>query len=171
MLRYQLLAMSPALLRSFTGLDKAEFDSLYSNVESRHSKFERERLSRGDRERAIGAGRPFALSLRDRLLMLLVYYRLYVSTTLIEFLFEIDQTNACRNIRILEPLVRQCVPLPEKVTRGRRGRARPRRSRSTSPDSRRSSMLRSRRFQDQGGRRRESVTIPGRRKGTPSRHS
>ncbi len=115
MLRYQLLAKSPALLRSFTGLDKAEFDSLYSNVESRHSKFERERLSRDDRERAIGAGRPFALSLRDRLLMLLVYYRLYVSTTLVEFLFEIDQTNVCRNIRILEPLVRQCIPLPEKV--------------------------------------------------------
>jgi hypothetical protein len=115
MLRYQLLARSPALLRSFTGLDKAEFDSLYSNVESRHSKFERERLSRGDRERAIGAGRPFALSLRDRLLMLLVYYRLYVSMTLVEFLFEIDQTNVSRNIRILEPLVRQCVPLPEKV--------------------------------------------------------
>lgn len=115
MLRYQLLAKSPALLRSFTGLDKTEFDSLYSNVESRHSKFERERLSRDDRERAIGAGRPFTLSLRDRLLMLLVYYRLYISTTLAEFLFEIDQTNVCRNIRILEPLVRQCIPLPEKV--------------------------------------------------------
>lgn len=115
MLRYQLLAKSPALLRSFTGLDKTEFDSLYSNVESRYSKFERERLSRDDRERAIGAGRPFTLSLRDRLLMLLVYYRLYISTTLAEFLFEIDQTNVCRNIRILEPLVRQCIPLPEKV--------------------------------------------------------
>lgn len=115
MLRYQLLAESPALLRSFTGLDKTEFDSLYSNVESRHSKFERERLSRDDRERAIGAGRPFTLSLRDRLLMLLVYYRLYISTTLAEFLFEIDQTNVCRNIRTLEPLVKQCIPLPEKV--------------------------------------------------------
>lgn len=115
MLRYQLLAKSPALLRSFTGLDKTEFDSLYSNVESRHSKFERERLSRDDRERAIGAGRPFTLSLRDRLLMLLVYYRLYISTTLAEFLFEIDQTNVCRNIRTLEPLVKQCIPLPEKV--------------------------------------------------------
>jgi hypothetical protein len=55
------------------------------------------------------------LSLRDRLLMLLAYYRLYVSMTLVEFLFEIDQTNVSRNIRILEPLVRQCVPLPEKV--------------------------------------------------------
>lgn len=34
------------------------------------------RLSRPDRERAIGAGRKFKLALEDRLLMLLMYYRL-----------------------------------------------------------------------------------------------
>jgi len=90
MLRYRLLARSLALLRSFTDLDNAGFDLLYSNAESRHSKFERERLSKGGRERAISAVRPYALSFRDRLLLLFVYYKLHMSMTLVELLFEID---------------------------------------------------------------------------------
>jgi hypothetical protein len=42
-------------------------------------------------ERDIGAGRPFKLDLRDRFLMLLVYYRLYITYTLAGFLFDLDE--------------------------------------------------------------------------------
>ena len=71
------MARVPSIFRSFTGLDVAEFDSVYENVRLKIEENEKKRLSRQDRERDIGAGHPFKLSLKDRLLMLLTYYRLY----------------------------------------------------------------------------------------------
>ncbi len=65
----------------------------------------------------IGAGRPFEHPLKDRLLMLLVYYRLYVTSILVGYLFDLDQTNVLRDIRRLEPLVKDCVPLPKRSTK------------------------------------------------------
>lgn len=66
------------------------------------------------RKRAIGAGHPFRLSLTDRLLMLLVYYRLYLSSNLMAYLFSLSQTNILKDIKKLEPLVSQVLPLPRK---------------------------------------------------------
>ena len=55
-----------------------EFDDIYDKeIAKRYHKQEIKRLSkRKNRERAIGAGRPFKLDVKDRFLMLLVYYRL-----------------------------------------------------------------------------------------------
>ncbi len=111
------------MFRSFTGLEVSEFDSLFSKVESTYEEYEEERLSRRDRERRIGAGRPFKLPLKERLLMLLVYYRLYITSTLTGFLFDLDQSNVLKNIRVLEPLVKECIPIPKKLYE-RAGRAR-----------------------------------------------
>ena len=47
--------------------------------------------------------------------MLLVYYRLYITYTLSGFLFDLDQSNVCRDICMLEPLVKLCTPLPKKL--------------------------------------------------------
>ena len=48
--------------------------------------------------------------------MLLVYYnRLYITYTLTGFLFDLDQSNICRDIQKIEPRVRQCVPIPQKI--------------------------------------------------------
>ena len=115
MLSYSRLSKSPSILRSFTGLEVSEFDSLYDKVESSYGEYERKRLFRKDRKNETGGGRPFKLEMRDRLLMLLVYYRLYVTSTLLSFLFDLGQTNVLKDIRMLEPLVRECIPLPEKV--------------------------------------------------------
>ncbi len=84
-------------------------------MESRYEEFEQKRLSRTERKRSIGAGRPFEHLLKDRLLMLLVYHRLYVTSILVGYLFDLDQTNVLRDIRRLEPLVKDCVPLPKKI--------------------------------------------------------
>ncbi len=63
----------------------------------------------------MGAGRPFKLDLENRFLMLLVYYRLYITYTLTGFLFDSDQSNAYRDIQKVESLIRQCVPIPQKT--------------------------------------------------------
>ncbi len=47
--------------------------------------------------------------------MLLVYYRLYITYTLAGFLFDLDQSNICRDIQKIESLVRQCLPIPQKI--------------------------------------------------------
>ena len=47
--------------------------------------------------------------------MLLVYYRLYITYTLAGFLFDLDQSNICRDIQKIEELVRLCVPIPQKT--------------------------------------------------------
>jgi len=48
------------------------------------------------RERSIGGGRRFKLLVKDRVIMVLVYYRHYITYTLMEFLFGLDQSNVCR---------------------------------------------------------------------------
>ena len=47
--------------------------------------------------------------------MLLVYYRLYITYTLAGFLFDLDQSNICRDIQKIDSLVRQCLPIPQKL--------------------------------------------------------
>ncbi len=115
MFSYDRLVRRPSIFRSFSGLEVSEFDSLYGRVESGYEESEEERLSRRDRKRAVGAGGRFKLLLKDRLLMLLVYYRLYVTFTLAGFLLDLDQSNVYRDIRYLEPLVKGCIPLPKKI--------------------------------------------------------
>lgn len=123
MLNYRRLSGKPSIFRSFTGLEVPEFDSLYVELESTYDEYEEKRLSRRDRKRRIGAGRPFKLPLKDRFLMLLMYYRLYITSTLTGFLFDLDQSNVLKNIRILERPVKECIPLPKKLyERARRAR-------------------------------------------------
>ena len=47
--------------------------------------------------------------------MVLVYYRLYITYTLMEFLFGLDQSNVCRDIEKIESLIRECLPIPQKL--------------------------------------------------------
>ena len=122
---YARLFKRPLLFRSFTGLEISEFNAIYAEIESTYNEHERKRLSRRKRERKVGAaGRPFKLKVKERFVMLLVYYRLYITYTLSGFLFDLDQSNVCRDISIIEPLIKLCVPLPKKLYKRTRRRAR-----------------------------------------------
>ena len=115
MLNYDVLSKKPLIFKSFTGLEVPEFDALHSKIKESHTAYEQKRLHREDRKRKIGAGHPFKLPLHDRLIMLLIYYRLYVTSTLLSFLFDLGQTNVLKNIRMLEPHVKEVLPLPKKL--------------------------------------------------------
>src|SRR6476620_3127170 len=121
---YARLSRKPLLFRSFTGLEIAEFNIISKEIESKYYEHERKRLSNRKRKRDVGAaGRPFKLKVKERFVMLLVYYRLYITYTLSGFLFDLDQSNICRDISIIEPLIKLCVPLPKKLyKRTRRAR-------------------------------------------------
>jgi hypothetical protein len=114
---YERLSKKPLLFKSFTGLTVQEFDDIYDKeIVKRYERHELKRLSkRKGRKRDIGAGRPFKLNLENRFIMLLVYYRLYITYTLAGFLFDMDQSNIYRDIQKIESLVRECVPIPQKL--------------------------------------------------------
>lgn len=113
---YRRLCKKPLLFRSFTGLTVLEFDQINREIESKYEEYERRRLlSKRKRKRDVGAGRPFKLKARERLLMLLVYYRLYITYTLSGFLFDLDQSNVYRDLTFIESLVKECIPLPKKI--------------------------------------------------------
>jgi hypothetical protein len=80
------------LFKSFTGLTIKEFDGICDkHIVKRYDKHELKRLSKKeDRKRKAGAGIPFKLDIKNRFLMLLVYYRLYITYTLAGFLFDLD---------------------------------------------------------------------------------
>ncbi len=115
MLNYDSLSKKPLLFRSFTGLELSEFDSICKQVESKYPKYEIKRLSKRKRKRNLGAGRHFKHTTRDRFVMLLVYYKLYITNALTGFLFDLDQSNVHRDVRYMEPIVKSCIPLPQKI--------------------------------------------------------
>ena len=112
---YRRLCKKPLLFRSLTGLTVPEFDQISTEMDSKYEEYERRRLSKRKRKRDVGAGRPFKLKPRERLLMLLVYYRLYITYALSGFLFDLDQSNVFRDLTILESLLKECIPLPKKI--------------------------------------------------------
>lgn len=115
LLSYDRLSKKPSLFKSFIGLSIQQFNGIYKEIKSKYEKYEIKRLSSKRRERGIGAGRHFKLIVEDRVIMVLVYYRLYITYTLTEFLFGLDQSNVCRCIQKIEGLIRQCLPIPQKL--------------------------------------------------------
>jgi hypothetical protein len=113
MLNYSTLSKKPSHFRNFSGLELAEFDTLNLAIKEKYPAFEHKRLQRQDRKRVIGAGHPFILPLTDRLLMLLIYYHMYPSSTLLGYLFDLSQTSVLKSIKKLEPLVSEVLPLPK----------------------------------------------------------
>src|ERR671926_339722 len=73
--RYHSLTRSAAVFRAMTGLSVEQFDALAAEVVPRLAAAEQRRLQRAERQRARGAGHPFALSRRDHLLLTVVWLR------------------------------------------------------------------------------------------------
>src|SRR5262245_17085676 len=104
----------PATFRRLTGLSPEAFARLLEQVEAAWQADQARRAARPGRRRKPGAGRKPALALADRVLMLLVYYRTYVPYAFLGFLFGIDDSNACRSNRRLEPLLAGIFRVPER---------------------------------------------------------
>ncbi len=111
MLTYEIASQDPEAFQSLTGLSVEEFDELYTEVEQAYSAAEDRRLARPNRRRKRGAGRKFRHTLRNRLLLVLTWLRVYPSYRVLGLLFGLDKSNICRNIKIMVPLVQQVTDL------------------------------------------------------------
>lgn len=104
------LRRKPKHLYNFTGLTVEQFDALclaiqdeLSSGQLRHSK---------TRQRAWGGGRKASLSVEDQVLVILMYYRLYLSQILLGYLFNLDDSNVSRLITKLRPILIDVLPVP-----------------------------------------------------------
>ena len=108
------LRRSPDSFRALTGIGPAEFDALLARVVPPYEQSLARRGQRPGRRRRPGAGRKFKLPLGDRLLMLLIYYRTYVTHAFLGFLFGIDDSSVGRDINPLQPLLAGVFRIPER---------------------------------------------------------
>jgi hypothetical protein len=123
-LRYARLSRQPGVFRSLTGLRVAEFDTLVADLRPAYAAGERERLQRPGRQRAIGAGHPFALAPRDQLLLAVVWLRVYPTHEVLGYLFGVSDTTVTRLIACWLPLLaaagRDTMRLPDPGRKRRR---------------------------------------------------
>jgi hypothetical protein len=107
------LRRKPRHFQKFTGLTVCEFDQVLAQVTLAYEQTEYQRRHHGERTRQPGAGRPHALTLPERLLMGLIYLRLYCSQSLLSYLFDLDESNICREFKQrLMPVLLEVLPVP-----------------------------------------------------------
>jgi hypothetical protein len=120
---YRKLARKPKLFLSVTGMNLHQFQKLLPQFEHAYDKFERRRkrtvvVTRKTRLRQIGGGARFNNSVADRLLMLLLYYRLYLTQEFMTLLFKAaDKSVICRSIQLMRPVFEAVLPVPERARR------------------------------------------------------
>jgi hypothetical protein len=97
MITYQNLARRPSAFKSMTGFSVEAFQSLFHAFDRafddrRHAAATTKRGGL-PRQRAVGAGHPCAHDRRTRLLMTLIWLRLYPTFEVLGFLFSLNKTN------------------------------------------------------------------------------
>lgn len=87
-MNYQTLSKKPSHFSRYTGLSVAEFNKLAEELEPFWPEAEIKRLSRPNKKREIGGGRRYKLeAFQDKLLLILIFYKLYFTFDLLGFLF------------------------------------------------------------------------------------
>lgn len=114
MITEKILRSNPALVKALTGLPAGEFWQLIEDLEARFPEYEQERheRERPDRQRAVGAGRPYVQSLAIRTATVLTYLRLHTPQEVVALLFGTVQPYVSRDLRRLLPLIAQIIPVP-----------------------------------------------------------
>ncbi len=105
MLRFESLSARPKHFHNFVGLTVLKLLKLKNSIQADWQKA-REAKYKTNRIRKIGGGRKSSLpDLNDRLLVFLVYAKLYPSYLMMEHLFGVDESNICRIIQEFLPLL------------------------------------------------------------------
>jgi hypothetical protein len=112
---YRKLSRKPKLFLCVTGMNLHQFQALLPQFEHADDKFEQRRKRKvvrtgKKRLRQIGGGAPFANSLPDRLLMLLFYYRLYLTQEFMTLLFKAEHkaSSVVASFRCVPSLNQSC---------------------------------------------------------------
>lgn len=119
MLCYAKVQNKPRVLQSLTGLSVSEFEQLLVSFEQAWQGYVEEHYIKQARRRRYGGGRnPKLKQTCDKLLFILVYFRLYPTQQVQGFLFELGQPQAHEWIHKLSEVLNQALgyekQLPER---------------------------------------------------------
>ena len=105
-IRYIKIRKHSKTFQSLFGLSVAQFDVILQRVEL---KWHDSVISAYKRP-----GRDYKLELSDMILMLLLYYRSYVTQMFVGYLFGIDDSRVCRIIQRLEPILASVMAIEKR---------------------------------------------------------
>ena len=123
MITYDSLAARPSAFASLSGLTLADFEALYQDFATFYAGDRQGSLTRtGEkRQRAAGGGTQFSQDGRTRLLMALVWLRVYPTFEVLGFFFSLHKANAQRGVAdVLATLERHTVFTCERPATERR---------------------------------------------------
>ena len=118
---YKKLKRNPKQFLAFTGMHLHTFEGLLPEFELAFLQLEQQRKaktvrSQSDRQRQIGGGKAFQNDLPNRLLMLLLYYRLYLTQEFMTLFFNAaNKSLICRCISSMREVFEAVVPTPERA--------------------------------------------------------
>lgn len=118
---YSKLARKPNQFLSVTGMTLTDFQNLLPQFERANGQLEQRRKAcvvrtKKERRRRAGGGAKFANEMADRLLMLLLYYRLYLTQEFLTLLFRAEHKSViCRNVQLMRPVFEAVLPVPERA--------------------------------------------------------
>lgn len=122
---YERLVRRPAAFRHMTGMTEAEFEALYWQAAPLLEEERLERLSARPRQRAVGGGGQYKNDMRNRLLMGLIWLRIYPIYEVLGFLFDLHKSNVSRNLEpvleVLHQLLGDEVAWPDEEQRKKKG--------------------------------------------------
>ena len=101
------------LCRTLTGLTPEKFQELVNNVRPLWHKVAYAKTPKSQRKHAVGAGRRYALSMEEAILLTLIHFRTYETLAFLGFLFNKDLSTAYRYIMRFEPLINLCLDIPK----------------------------------------------------------
>lgn len=105
-IRYAKIKKKPTTFNRLFGVSVPQFEAILAKVAPLWE------------QKVIGSykrlGRHYKLEIADMALMVLLYYRSYITHEFVGYLFGIDNSRVCRIIRKLEPLLAKVMALPNK---------------------------------------------------------
>lgn len=102
-LTYRKLSQQPQVFIRLTGVSLSSFEQILTRIEPGFAEIAAQKLLPGRRSRLA--------SNEDKLLCVLLYYRTYVSHVFMGYLFNLHNSNICRLIKKVEPLLAKKVSI------------------------------------------------------------
>jgi hypothetical protein len=106
-LRYRHLKHYPAAFHKLTNLEVAEFEALLADIQPHYHEYERRRLLRAGRVRAVGGGGKYDMELCDRMLLTLVWLEQHPNQEILGYFFGISQPTVWRYIQRVQMALEQ----------------------------------------------------------------
>ena len=100
-----------------SGICLEDFEALFAVLHPIWLDRERQRLSRKDRQRAIGGGMSYRLEFAEQLLLCLMYYRTYTCQAFMGLVFDVSSPTVSRRITALPDLMAGHFRMPERKVR------------------------------------------------------